>query len=308
MAEDVANIVSLCYYGGKQMRKKGDIISPKYDFCTKALFEHEEIRRGFLSDVLGIPKEEIRSTRLMNTFLSRLQMKDKQGILDIKIELNDDTKINIELQIVKGDSWDRRSLYYLSKIFVEDIRGGQDYSKIRKCIHISILDFDFTGSKEAHNVYHFRNEKGEVFSDAMEIHTIELRKQTSEEDPLYDWIRFYNSESKEELEMLKTKNSSIRYAILELLSLSGSKRARALRDAQFKASCDETWLRESAKRAGRAEGLAEGREEGREKGIEILILDNLEEGKKEKEICEKLVKRFDLTEEQSLFYWNKYKI
>jgi len=268
------------------VRNKSDIISPKYDFCTKALFENEEIRAGFLSDVLGIPRESIRNTRLMNTFLWRIRNRDKQGILDIKIELNDNTKINIELQIVKYENWDRRSLFYLSKIFVEDLRNRQDYSNIRKCIHISILDFDFTENDDAHNIYYFRNNKGELFSEAMEIHTIELRKEISEEEPLYDWIRFYNSQSKEELEMLKTKNHSIRLAIAEVLALSGNEKMRAIRDAEFKANCDRVSFMNAARReglrAGREEGLAQGREEGIQqgivKGIEKGIQQGIEEG------------------------------
>ena len=45
------------------------IISPKYDYCAKELFRNEVVRNHFLSDVLEIPVEEIRSSRLLNTFL-----------------------------------------------------------------------------------------------------------------------------------------------------------------------------------------------------------------------------------------------
>lgn len=44
------------------------IISPKYDYCAKELFRNEVVRNHFLSDVLEIPMEEIRSSRLLNTF------------------------------------------------------------------------------------------------------------------------------------------------------------------------------------------------------------------------------------------------
>ena len=47
----------------------GKIISLKYDFSFKYLFLNEAVRRHFISDVLGIPLEEIRSVRLANTFL-----------------------------------------------------------------------------------------------------------------------------------------------------------------------------------------------------------------------------------------------
>lgn len=57
----------------------GQILSLKYDFSFKYLFLNEEIRRHFISDVLGIPLEEIRSVRLTNTFLRKRYRKQKQA-------------------------------------------------------------------------------------------------------------------------------------------------------------------------------------------------------------------------------------
>ncbi len=54
---------------------------------------------------------------------------------------------------------------------------------------------------------------------------------------------------------------------------------------------------------GRKVGLVEGRTAG---GIEILILDNLEEGKTEEQILSKLQKRFGLTREAAKEYIEKY--
>ena len=59
------------------------IISPKYDYCMKELFRNEIVRKAFLSDILGIPEEEIRTARLLNPFLRKRYKKQKLGILDI---------------------------------------------------------------------------------------------------------------------------------------------------------------------------------------------------------------------------------
>lgn len=66
----------------------GKIISLKYDFSFKYLFLNETVRRHFISDALGIPLEEIRSARLANTFLWKRYRMQKQGILDVVVELN----------------------------------------------------------------------------------------------------------------------------------------------------------------------------------------------------------------------------
>ena len=117
------------------------IVSLKYDYIFKYLMTNEKVRKHFLSDVLDIPLEKIKSVRLANTFLWKKYYRQKQGILDVLLILNDDSKINIELQVKALKYWDRRSLFYLSKMFTEDLLIGENYTKLKKCINISILDF-----------------------------------------------------------------------------------------------------------------------------------------------------------------------
>lgn len=62
-----------------------NIISPKYDFSAKELFSNEVVRRHFISDVLGIPIEQIRSVRMLNPFLRKCFRLQKQGILDFNL-------------------------------------------------------------------------------------------------------------------------------------------------------------------------------------------------------------------------------
>ena len=59
-----------------------EIISPKTDFCAKELFANEIIRKYFISDVIGIRVEDIRSIRLCNPYLWKRYRKQKQGILN----------------------------------------------------------------------------------------------------------------------------------------------------------------------------------------------------------------------------------
>ena len=56
----------------------------------------------------------------------------------------------------------------------------------------------------------------------------------------------------------------------------------------------------------RNEGIKQGIEQGVEQGIEALILDNLEDGKSEEAIVNKLVRRFRLETEDAKAYFDKY--
>lgn len=48
-------------------------ISLKADYAFKELFAHEKVRKQFLSDVLGIPLEQIKSVRIVNPFAKNFQ-------------------------------------------------------------------------------------------------------------------------------------------------------------------------------------------------------------------------------------------
>ena len=79
------------------------------------------------------------------------------------VELNGDTKINIEIQIKASKHWDKRELFYVAKVYVMDLLAGEDYSKLKRSVSISILDFNLTEQEEYHNVYLFQDEKGNIF-------------------------------------------------------------------------------------------------------------------------------------------------
>lgn len=101
---------------------------------------NEEVRRHFISDVLGIPLKDIKSVRLENSFLSKRSQKEKQCILDVRMLLNDARRINVELQIRRLAYWDKRGLYYLAKMYTDGLHSGQSYEQLKKCIVIDILD------------------------------------------------------------------------------------------------------------------------------------------------------------------------
>lgn len=86
------------------------IMSPKVDFAFKELMTNDMVRKGFLSAVLNIKDTDIKSTVMLNTNLKRVHDDEKQGILDVRLTMNDDTEINIEIQVAFLSSWADRTL------------------------------------------------------------------------------------------------------------------------------------------------------------------------------------------------------
>lgn len=234
-------------------------VSLKYDACFKAVMENETVRKYFISDTLGIPVEEIKSVKLANPFLRKHFLKAKQGILDVLVELNHDSKVNIELQIKIVKDWNNRSVFYLTKMFSGEAVSGEKYERLKRCISISILDFNLDERPEYHKIYRLRDEQGYEYSDMLELHIIELRKKINGTGRVDEWICLFNAESKEELDVIqaRTKNPGILAAIKEVREMGLGKDARALYEAYMKQKRDriarEEYVRDEAYAVGRTE-------------------------------------------------------
>ena len=268
------------------------VTSLKYDFCIKEIMENEIVRRHFISDVLGIPLTDIKSVRMMNTFLWKRFRNQKQGILDIQLALNDDTKINIEMQMIQKAHWKKRTVFYLAKMFTADLRRGEAYKKAKKCIAITILDFNIDERKTYHNVYTLRDQYGNEYTDIIELHTIELKKRPDKEQPspLDEWHSLFNAETEEELNMIKsgTKNLGIMEAIKELKEISITDRIRLEREYRLKAKRDREAEDEFVFQQGRDDAI---------KGLVNILRRN---GYSDDRIINELTTEYEITRKEAL--------
>ncbi len=239
------------------------IIPATEDWCGKELLENKEVREGFLSDILNIPRSAIKNTQIINEGLWKRARKEKQGIVDIRIKLNNDRIINIEIQVLKSDHWDKRQLFYLSKMYTENARRGEDYDNLTDCISIAILDFNLTEDAEYFHCYKFRDEKGKIFSEAMTVYILELRKTLGRENVIDDWIRVFRAKSEEDLNMIKSNNKGILAAIKELKEIGLYNIFREEYEYRLKVKRDtrarESYVRKEGIAIGKAEGKAEGK-------------------------------------------------
>ena len=176
------------------------IMLPTVDFCFKELMKNDKVRKGFVAAILGKAPEEIRRTTLLPTELRKESEDDKLGILDVMIELEEGTLMNMEMQVASFDYWTNRILFYISKIYTGQIRTGEDYDKLQKCVHVSILDFIyFPDDDRCYRKAAFCDvETGELYTDLMEIHMLELRKLPPEAQNKASFIGCGSSEGRKE--------------------------------------------------------------------------------------------------------------
>lgn len=251
-------------------KTKDFIMSPKVDFAFKEIMRNEIVRKGFLSAVLGIKDTEIKETVLLNTNLSKIHDDEKQGILDVRLTLNNNTEIDIEIQVTYMKSWADRSTFYLSKMLVEQVGINKKYTNIKKCIGINILDFEYIqGTDKFHTTYHISEDTEHIkYTDVLEWHIVELPKLPPMTDgsQLYNWAKFINSKSEEEMKMLATQDMYIKQAYEELEVISQDEQKRLEYTARQKALYDyNTMMEENFDNGvvwGMEKGIAQGRAEG----------------------------------------------
>ena len=296
------------------------LMKPKIDFAFKEIMMNETARIGFLSAVLKLNPTEIKKTQILNTYLRKEHEDDKQGILDVRVSLNNNMEIDIEIQLSELRVWADRSLFYLSKMYAEQIKPGQTYDVFKKCVGISILNFDlFPKETEFYSCFHIQEDTRHfLYTDKMEFHVIELSKLPQElKDDSSDillWAKFINAERKEEFDMIATKNTYIKSAYKTLQVISQDEEKRMAYEAREKALRDynqgmleaELRGREIGRKEGQEIGRKEGQEIGRKEGIQALILDNLEEQITQERILTKLQKRFNLNETEAKHYYEQY--
>lgn len=157
--------------------------------------------------------------------------------------MNNNTEIDVEIQLSEFRAWADRSLFYIAKMYTEQLEAGQDYGILKKCVSISVLDFKLFADNDFYSCFHLREDsRNTLYTDKMEFHVLELPKLPEElkEDSsdILLWAKFINSERKEDFEMIAEKNQYIGSAYKRLQNISQDKQMQLEYEAREKAVRD----------------------------------------------------------------------
>ena len=279
-----------------------DRITPKVDLAFKKIFGVEENKDLLISLINSIVGEEdqVSEVTLLNPYNPKSFKTDKLSILDIKATNQDGKRFNIEIQISDEADYDKRALYYWAKLYTEQLKVAEDYSKLSKAIGIHILNFNsIPHVAKYHNVFHItEKDTGLLYFKDLELHTIELKKFSSNSDEeladivlkvknaLDIWLAFLTRNDLLSIDNLpkELNDVNLKKAINVLNVMNFSNDEREAYEERLK------WLRmetstlkkyeQKCREEGREEGIAEGEARGINKGkIEGKIERNIEVAK-----------------------------
>ena len=209
------------------------IMLPTNDFCFKELMQNPKVRKGFIAGILRKDPEEIKETILLPTETRRDYIDDKLSILDVKVMLIDGTQMDLEMQVEYFVSWDKRVLFYLAKMYTGQIKRGDEYDKLKKCIHVGVLDFiQFPDSEDCYHKINLCNSKtGEMYSDLFELHVLELPKlpkvlarmnrgEEVSDESIIRWMEFFSGKTQEDFEIMAKQDEYMEEAVNTLFLLN----------------------------------------------------------------------------------------
>ena len=233
--------------------------------------------------------DQIKTVTIENPIDLAADVSGKEFILDIKVMLNDDILINLEMQVANEYNWAERSLSYLCRSY-DQLYRGQEYEEALPVIHIGFLDFTLHPSHpEFYATYQMLNVKNHLlYSDKFTLSVVNLNqiKMATEEDKVYKidyWAAIFKAKTWEELRMMANDNEYLQEAAESLYVANADEIVRQQCRAREDAERRERTLE-------RAKRLAEEALEKERKEKELVIKEK-ESAIKEKETAIKEIEK-----------------
>ena len=275
----------------REFIKSKERLDLKIDYVFKKIFSKPENNLELIEFLEAILHIKIVKIEVKNPELPKDYKDQKLGVLDIRAHINDDTIIDIEMQVSNGRTIVNRNLTYSSNIMSGQLQVGEFYKDIKAVISIVIL---------AENVFKrnsYLNEAKLIFTEPDPEYCVDMGYK-GEEHILTEKLRYIYIELPKFLEknpdmstklnqwlwllvgredmvkMASKENKLIENVVEDLDTMSADENERF---EAFKRKV-AIWESNMLKQEGLEEGEAKGRAEGRAEG----------EAKKQNEIAKKM--------------------
>lgn len=281
-----------------ELNLKNDIIF-KIFFAKKG---NEEFLIDFLEALLKVKIKTIKIGQEVD--LGKLAKNEKTGRLDLQAILNDNTMVDIEMQIKNRHNIVTRSVFYGAKQLSGMTEKGTDYGSIKKVILINILDYEFLPFEEyvSNTVMVLDKHREYEITDKIKFYYIELpkfrKKCPDMGEKINQWLAFIDDKDRGRIEMAEARNKVLRKARQEMEYLTGDEETKRLEYLKEKWEMDYNSDINWARKEGMAEGEEKGEKRGKKAGIKETQLEIAKKMlAKGKEITE-IIEMTELTEEE----------
>ena len=255
------------------------------DYVFKRIFAREEnnsMLKDFLEAILNI---HINKVEVKNPELTPNMAYEKLGILDLKLDIDNEKVVDVEMQVSNEHNIKERSSTYLSKLAAEQLKAKQNYKELKKIITINILKYNYLERNSYHSIARMKYEdtnpiefvnmgykkEEEDATSTFEMHFIELPK-FKEKNPncntkLEQWLWLIDGSKEEKVKMSALENEEINKTVKELNKLSQNPEEVAKYEEREWSIMRYNVEMDTNRELGKEEGRKEGK---RDKEIEIV--------------------------------------
>ena len=242
-------------------------ITLRNDYAFKRVFgteENKDVLQDLLECILDIPPENIAGLKLLDKEFHKDSISDKTGVLDVKLRLKNNTIIDIEIQNRWNSEFVQRTIFYWAKMYTENLKTSEVYTKLPKCITINIVGEGFNLNSLMHSEYNVVEKHiNDRLSDELEIHFLNLAKVKEYQEnieldekkkKLYNWLKFIETDDEEVRNMLAQESPIMAKANATINIMEMSPKEKWLYENRMKYEHDKA----SWKHVGYQEGIERG--------------------------------------------------
>ena len=220
------------------------------DYMFRAILQKNiGVLKALICSMLHISPDQVKSLVITNPIILGQYIDSKEFILDIKVTLNDNTHIDLEMQVKNESNWEDRSLSYLCRSY-DQLVTGEDYINSGAAIHIGFLNFTpFPDAPEFYAKYNLLNIKNHrLYTSKFELNVLDLThiELATEEDKAYGidyWARLFKAKTWEDLKMIAKNNTVLTQASETLYALNCDQTIRDMCRAREDAIRHENYMK-----------------------------------------------------------------
>ena len=220
------------------------------DYMFRAILQKNiGVLKALICSMLHISPDQVKSLVITNPIILGQYIDSKEFILDIKVTLNDNTHIDLEMQVKNESNWEDRSLSYLCRSY-DQLVTGEDYINSGAAIHIGFLNFTpFPEAPEFYAKYKLLNIKNHrLYTSKFELNVLDLThiELATEEDKAYGidyWARLFKAKTWEDLKMIAKNNTVLTQASETLYALNCDQTIRDMCRAREDAIRHENYMK-----------------------------------------------------------------
>lgn len=263
-------------------QKEVDMLPLSNDYVFKRIFGkggNEKILKSLLEAILKI---NIQKIEVKNPEIPKETIDEKLSILDIRAEINEDTVVDIEMQVGNTTAIERRLVVYNAKLIAGEIKVSKEYKKAKDTIVICIINDNVVKRNAYMSLAKLRYEKTEeiryvdmgyekeeeYLTEMVKYYIIELpkfkKKKPKIADLLEKWLYVIGGDQKM-MEECKKENEEIKEAVEQLTKMSADEYERELYEIRERSRLTYNTEINEARRKGIEEGKKYGEKRGEER-------------------------------------------